>query len=154
MTEAPPPSAVASVVPRLVADLATLNNCEPLTASVEVALSVPAATLVTWRSAPPAPTDTTEAGAVAAALPPVRSNTPVLGAPVTDPAPSATSLALVATAPLPSDTPLALADTASGPIATLSLPVAFESAAAELALKYFALAPPLASAFSAVPTSV
>ncbi len=37
-------------------------NCEPLTASVLVALTRPAATLVIWRSAPGAPTLTTLVG--------------------------------------------------------------------------------------------
>ena len=43
---------------------------------------------------------------------------------------------------------------AKGPIATLSVPVALLSASVELAWKYFELAPPLASAASAEPTSV
>ena len=131
-----------------------MNNCDPFTASVLVAETTPAATLVIWRSEPSTPTDTTEVGAVAATVPPLRENTPAFGAVVTEPAPSATSLALVAVAPLPSETPLAASDAAKGPMATLSVPVAVLSAKAELALKYLLFAPPLASAPSAEPTSV
>ena len=44
------------------------NSCEPLTASVELPSSRPAATLVMVRSAPGAPTLTVEAGVVPAKL--------------------------------------------------------------------------------------
>nr|WP_321804242.1 hypothetical protein [Burkholderia sp. BCC1988] len=49
----------------LIAELVA-NICEPLTASVLVALIRPAATLVIWRSAPAEPTLTTLAGLVPA----------------------------------------------------------------------------------------
>ncbi|KVD84116.1 hypothetical protein WI88_16450 [Burkholderia ubonensis] len=82
---APPPSAAAVLVPRLsrlpvlpvmpvtlvdselIAALVA-NSCEPLTASVLVALTRPAATFVTWRSAPALPTLTTDVGVVPAKL--------------------------------------------------------------------------------------
>ena len=135
----PPPKVVASEEPRLLDEVATENSCEPFTASVEVFDNTPAATLVIWRSAPDAPTETTEAILdEAAAVPPVRSNVPVLTAPEVEPEPRATSAALVAVAPLPMATPLLALDTATGPMATLSVPVAVESASTELVWKYFA----------------
>ncbi|KWA85269.1 hypothetical protein WK57_19215 [Burkholderia ubonensis] len=75
---APPPSAAAVLLPRLsrlpvlpvtlvdselIAALVA-NSCEPLIASVLVALTRPAATFVTWRSAPTLPTLTTDVGVV------------------------------------------------------------------------------------------
>ena len=131
----PPPMAVAADVARLVAAVATENSCEPLTASVDVALSTPAPTFWIWRSLALVPTETTEATTFAAVLPPVRSNTPVFGPAVAEPAPSATSLALIAVALLPSATELLPMDVAIGPMATESVPVAVESASTELAWK-------------------
>ena len=76
----PPPVTVSMLSPRLLAAVATVNSCEPLIASVDVAETTPAATLVTCRSAPVAPTETTAVGAVPAAVPPLIVNAPVLGA--------------------------------------------------------------------------
>ncbi len=66
-------------------------------------------------------------------------------APVLLPAPSATSPTLVpAVAPLPIDTALVVPAVDTGPIATLSVPLAAESASVELAWKY--LIPPPSTA--------
>ncbi|OJB55622.1 hypothetical protein BGV59_05395 [Burkholderia ubonensis] len=46
-------------VDRLLIAVFVANSCEPLIASVLVAVTWPAATFVTWRSAPGAPTLTT-----------------------------------------------------------------------------------------------
>ncbi|EDT40659.1 hypothetical protein BamMEX5DRAFT_3581 [Burkholderia ambifaria MEX-5] len=53
-------------VDRLLIAVFVANNCEPLIASVLVADTRPAATFVTWRSAPGAPTLTTLEGVVPA----------------------------------------------------------------------------------------
>ena len=79
-TAAPPPSAVAMPVLAVLSAVAVVNSCDPLTASVLAAETTPAATLVIWRSALNAPTETTAVGAVAAAVPPLSVNAPVLGA--------------------------------------------------------------------------
>ena len=128
----------------LLVELAVLRRV-----SVDVADSTPAPTFWIWRSTPAEPTDTVDATALAAVLPPVRSNTPVLPLAETEPAPKATSLALtvvallpsaseslaVATAFLPSATELLPVATATGPMATESVPMAVESASTELAWK-------------------
>ena len=119
----------------------------PLIASVLLAVTWPAATLVNCRSAPGAPTLTTLAG-VAPAKPPkvivptVAEATPTAAA-VVEPAPSATSPALLALAPLPAAKLLVATDSAFGPMATLSLPVATLSGSVELARKYLMPAPPV-----------
>ena len=143
----PPPSAVCTVVPRLVATVViaelVANSCEPLIASVLLALMRPAATLVTVRSTPDAPTLTVLAGVVAANLyvvPAITALAVPTAAAVVEPEPSATSLALLATA--------------LGPIATLFVPVAAESGKVELALKYFVFPEAEFSAASALPTSL
>ncbi len=53
-------------VDRLLMAVLVANSCEPLIASVLVPVTRPAATLVTWRSAPCAPTLTTLVGVVPA----------------------------------------------------------------------------------------
>ena len=109
------------------AAVATENSWLPLTASVLLAVSVPAATFWIWRSAPGLPTDTVPAvelaACTAAAVLPVRSVTPAWGAAVTEPLPKATSFLLVATA--------------FGPMAMLSMPVAVAAGNVELAAKYW-----------------
>ncbi|WP_269766050.1 hypothetical protein [Burkholderia ubonensis] len=86
----------------------------------------PAATLVTWRSAPAAPTLTTLDGVAPAKVPYVVEPMVALlvgfAAAVTEPEPSATSPALFATA--------------FGPIATELVPSAWLSGAVEFAWKY------------------
>ncbi|KVN40103.1 hypothetical protein WJ63_29170 [Burkholderia pyrrocinia] len=57
---------VEADVDRLLIAVFVANSCEPLIASVLVAVTRPAATLVTWRSAPAAPTLTTLVGFVPA----------------------------------------------------------------------------------------
>ena len=91
-----PPSADAADLPSASTPVATLANCEPLIASVEVDEITPGATLVIWRSLPARPTDTTAVAGVPAAVPPYIAYVPVLGAAVTELEPSATSLALLA----------------------------------------------------------
>ena len=76
---------------------------------------------------------------------------------VTEPAPSATSLALLAVAPLPMATEETPVDTASGPMAVELTPVGVESASTELVWKYLMPAPPLTLVLSdarAEPTSL
>ncbi len=107
--------------------LCTLNNCPPLTASVEPDATVPSATLTILRSLPTAPTET------------------VLAVSATDPAPSATALSAVALAPWPMATALAPVTEIELPTATalsafiaLPLPKIFEPAAlAEEAIVLF-----------------
>ncbi len=95
-------------------------------ASVLVAVTCPAATLVTWRSEPGAPTLTTLAGLVPAkplkVVPAMVALLVGLGAAVTEFAPSATAPLLPAEAP--------------EPMATASVPVAMLSGPVELAWKY------------------
>src|SRR5690348_16627062 len=80
----------------------TAYSCEPFTASVLFCAIVPAATFWIWRSLPAEPTLTTPfVSLVAAIVPPLMVYGPVDGAAVLLPAPSATSLALLAVAPLP-----------------------------------------------------
>ena len=116
----PPPSAVCVVVsrlPRFVATVVTAelvaNSCEPLMASVLEPLIRPAATLVTVRSAPTAPTLTVLPGVVPAnvyVVPAITALAVPTAAAVVDLEPSATSLALLATAVSPRATdPAALA---------------------------------------------
>lgn len=81
------------------------KSCEPLIASVLVAVTRPAATFVTWRSVPGLPTLTTLAGAPPAyvyVLPPMTPLGVGLAAAVTEPVPNARLLAFAAVAPLPS----------------------------------------------------
>jgi len=116
-------------------------SCEPLIASVLVALIWPAATLVSWRSELGAPTLTTLVGFAPAKLyvvPPIVALDVGFGAAVTEPAPSATALAFAAVAPnpsaiaplaaafapLPTATPLAPAAVALVPAASAFTPVA------------------------------
>ena len=70
-TDAPPPRAATVPDPRLLTAVATVNSCEPLIASVLVAVTVPAPTLVNWRSAPALPIETTEATGIPAGVPPL-----------------------------------------------------------------------------------
>jgi len=105
---------------------ATAYNWLPLMASVLAAEIWPAATLVTWRSAPAEPTLTTPTGALPANVPNVVLPTVA----------ELTGTAAAVTAFAPSATELFVAATALGPIATASVPVAFESAPVELAWKY------------------
>ncbi|SAL04557.1 hypothetical protein AWB83_07036 [Caballeronia ptereochthonis] len=101
-------------------------SCEPFTASVELALTRPAATLVIVRSLPAAPTDTVLVALLPAnvyAVPPIVALVVFTTAAVVEPAPSATSPLLV--------------DTAPEPIATESTPVAVESTPVLFAWKYF-----------------
>ncbi len=106
--------------------LLVANSWLPLTASVLVWLIWPAATLVTWRSAPGAPTLNTPTGLLPAKLPKVRP--PTLA--------DETGTAAAVVAPLPIATELSTLATAFGPIATLFWPVAWLSASVELAWKY------------------
>ncbi len=106
--------------------LLVANSWLPLTASVLVWLIWPAATLVTWRSAPGAPTLNTPTGLLPAKLPKVRP--PTLA--------DETGTAAEVVAPLPIATELSTLATAFGPIATLFWPVAWLSAPVELAWKY------------------
>nr|WP_305954814.1 hypothetical protein [Burkholderia sp. SRS-W-2-2016] len=93
-----------------------------------VALISPAATFVICRSAPDAPTLTTLAGFVPAKLyvaPPIVALEVGCAAPVTEPAPSATSPAAVAaTAFAPIATPFVTAAFAPSPTATPLAPAA------------------------------
>ncbi|WP_247873579.1 hypothetical protein [Burkholderia sp. LS-044] len=78
------------------------KSCEPLIASVLVAVTRPAATFVIWRSAPALPTLTTLVGAPPAnvyVLPPMVPVAVGLAAAVTEPVPSAVLFAFAAVAP-------------------------------------------------------
>jgi pilus assembly protein FimV len=111
-----------------------------LTPSVLVALMRPAATLLSWRSAPASPMLTVPTGFAPAKPSSVVEPTVALDTPtalaVTDFAPSATELSVAATAPIP--------------IATASVPVAMLSAPVEFAWKY--LMPWLLMLSMSVPT--
>nr|WP_301280478.1 hypothetical protein [Collimonas arenae] len=100
-----------------------------MTASVLVAVSWPDATLVICRSAPGAPTLTTLVGLVPAnayEVPPIVTLEVGVDAAVVDPAPSATSPALLATAPEPNARPLVATALAVSPKATDPAPPAVE----------------------------
>ena len=96
---------------RLSTTFATANNSEPLIASVEVAVTRPAATLVRVRSAPLEPMLTVLPGAVPAKPPKIVLPTVALSVPtaadVTEAAPRATSFENVAREFEPMATPVA-----------------------------------------------
>ncbi len=102
------------------------NSWLPFTASVLVAEIRPAARPVNCRSKPGAPMFTVPAGLLPAKLPKVMPPTVV----------ELTGTAVVVIEPLPMATELSMFAMAFGPIATLSTPVAIESAPVELVWKY------------------
>src|SRR5690348_10237887 len=102
---------VLTCVPSSLTAWLVAYNCEPFTASVLVADSCPAATLVIWRSLPALPTLTTLSG-----LPPAKVYAlPLIVAPVV-------GFAAAVVLPEPSATSPVLFATALKPIATLSSP--------------------------------
>nr|WP_063900005.1 hypothetical protein [Burkholderia ubonensis] len=131
---------------------------EPLMASVLVGVTRPAATLVSWRSAPGLPMLTTLAGLAPAKLyvtPPITAFGVGFGDAVTEPEPSAIAPGLLAVAPAPKATVLGAAALARSPIAIASLPPAFAALptatpAAPAAVAFV----PAASAFTPVAPSL
>ncbi len=167
---------VAVDVDKLLSAWFVAFNWLPLTASVLVAETCPAATLVTWRSAPGAPTLTTLVGDVPAKVyetPPIVALAVGFGAAVIEPEPSATSLALFATAfepnasepaptavaVLPKEIEPVPAAVLALPNASASLPLATLAAPIDTAWVPLANAPcptataPLDEAFAPLPTA-
>lgn len=104
------------------------KSCDPLIASVLSCVTWPAATFVSWRSVPFAPTLTTPAGVVPAyayVLPPTVPVEVGTAAAVTAPSPSATEFGVDAVAPRPIATAFAAVACALSPTATALCPAAF-----------------------------